>query len=175
MAVVYAATHRNQKQFAVKVLHAELSMREDVRTRFLREGYAANSFKHPGAVAVLDDDIAEDGSAFLVMELLEGDGLDAVWKRSGRCLPPRAVLVIGYQLLDVLAAAHAKGVDHRDIKPQNLFLTEDGTIKVLDFGIARVRDAVASGVLATHTGILLGTPAFMAPEQALGESTEVDG
>src|SRR6202041_106363 len=69
MAVVYAATHRNQKQFAVKMLHPELSLRRDIRTRFLREGYAANSFKPPGAVSVLDDDVAEDGAAFLVMEL----------------------------------------------------------------------------------------------------------
>src|SRR5271168_5018859 len=72
MAVVYAATHRNQKQFAIKMLHAELSIRDDVRQRFLREGYAANSVKHPGALAVLDEDEAEDGSAFLVMELLDG-------------------------------------------------------------------------------------------------------
>src|SRR5271155_852164 len=114
MAVVYSATHRNQKQFAVKMLHAELSIREDIRTRFLREGYAANSLKHPGAVAVLDDDVAEDGSAFLVMELLEGEVLDRVWDKVGRRMPARVVLAIGYQLLDVLAAAHAKGIVHRD-------------------------------------------------------------
>jgi hypothetical protein len=73
MAVVYTATHRNQKQFAVKVLHPELSWVDDIRTRFLREGYVANSVKHPGTVSVLDDDVTEDGSAFLVMELLDGD------------------------------------------------------------------------------------------------------
>ena len=81
MAVVYAATHRNQKQFAVKMLHPELSLRRDIRTRFLREGYAANSFKHAGAVAVLDDDVAEDGAAFLVMEMLEGSGVEEMWER----------------------------------------------------------------------------------------------
>jgi serine/threonine-protein kinase len=175
MAVVYAATHRNLKRFAVKMLHAELSIREDIRARFLREGYAANALDHPGAVSVLDDDVAEDGSAFLVMELLRGDGIDHLWEKGGQRLPLEAVLTIGERLLDVLAAAHAKGVVHRDIKPANVFLTEDGNIKVLDFGIARVRDVVASGGVTTGTGILLGTPAFMAPEQAHAKSREVDG
>jgi serine/threonine-protein kinase len=175
MAAVYAATHRNRKQFAVKMLHPELSIRQDVRTRFLREGYAANSFKHPGAVAVLDDDVADDGAAFLVMELLEGDELENLAINNGGRLPVQAVLAIGYQLLDVLAAAHDKGIVHRDIKPPNLFLTDDGTIKVLDFGIARVRDALADEARGTAAGTLLGTPGFMPPEQALGKSDEIDG
>src|ERR1700733_5257485 len=76
MAVVYKATHRNGKEFAVKVLHSELSALTDVRTRFLRQGYVANKVKAPGAVTVLDDDVAEDGAAFLVMELLEGETLE---------------------------------------------------------------------------------------------------
>src|SRR5580700_11457539 len=82
MAVVYAATHRNQAEFAIKMLHPELSYREDVRTRFLREGYTANSVKHPGAVRVVDDDIAEDGAAFLVMELLQGLSVEDLWFRA---------------------------------------------------------------------------------------------
>jgi len=175
MAVVFVATHRNNKQFAIKMLHPKLSRREDIRTRFLREGYAANSVKHPGAVAVLDDDVAEDGSAFLVMELLEGDGLERIWRRHGMRLPTLPVLAIGYQLTDVLAAAHAREIIHRDIKPENLFVTGDGTLKVLDFGIARVRDALVKSAPATSPGFLLGTPAFMAPEQARGEIGEIDG
>jgi serine/threonine-protein kinase len=175
MAVVYTATHRNQKQFAVKMLHPELSLHEDIKNRFLREGYAANSVKHPGAVAVLDDDVADDGAAFLVMELLEGSGVEELWERLRRRMPVRATLAIAYQLLDVLAAAHAKAIVHRDIKPANLFLVNDGTLKVLDFGIARVRDAAVSGSQATGTGMLLGTPAFMAPEQALAKASEIDG
>src|SRR5438270_3789789 len=83
MAVVYAATHRNQAEFAIKMLHPELGIREDVRTRFLREGYAANSVKHPGSVRVVDDDIAEDGAPFLVMELLHGLVVQALWEKSG--------------------------------------------------------------------------------------------
>lgn len=174
MAVVYAATHRNQKQFAVKVLHTELSLNGDVRARFLREGYAANSVKHLGALAVLDDDTAEDGAAFLVMELLEGASIEELWEQSHSKLPLAPVLAIAHQVLDVLGAAHAKGIVHRDVKPANLFLTYDGVVKVLDFGIARVRDAAASGVQATGAGILLGTPSFMAPEQALGRVSEMD-
>ncbi|HZU83688.1 MAG TPA: protein kinase [Polyangiaceae bacterium] len=177
MAVVYAATHRNTKRFAVKVLHPELSLSSDIRTRFLREGYAANSVGHPGTVSVLDDDVAEDGAAFIVMELLEGASVEALWERSGRRLDVRAAVSVGDQLLDVLSAAHGKGVVHRDIKPGNLFVTQDGVVKVLDFGIARARDAAASGAAsaqATGTGMLLGTPAFMAPEQALAQSSDID-
>jgi len=175
MAVVYVATHRNQKQFAVKMLHPELSRRDDLRARFLREGYAANSVRHSGAVAVLDDDTAEDGAAFLVMELLEGEVVEAMWEKVGGRLPLDLVLGMGWQLLDVLAAAHANGIVHRDIKPANLFLTRDGQLKVLDFGIARVRDAAMTAGNMTGTGVLLGTPAFMAPEQALARSHDIDG
>jgi eukaryotic-like serine/threonine-protein kinase len=175
MAVVFAATHRNQKQVAIKMLHPELALADDLRARFLREGYAANSLKHPGAVSVMDDDVAEDGSAFLVMELLEGDELDRLCTRLGDRLPVRTVLAVAHQVLDVLAAAHARGIVHRDIKPANLFVCTDGTLKVLDFGIARVRDALGTGKQSTGTGMILGTPAFMAPEQALAATRDIDG
>jgi serine/threonine protein kinase len=172
MAVVYAATHRNRKQFAVKVLNKELSFHADTRTRFLREGYVANSVEHPGSVAVLDDDVAEDGAAFLVMELLDGETVEELWERSRRRLPLDVVLKIAHQLLDVLAAAHLNGIVHRDVKPANVFLTRTGQLKVLDFGIARLRDVAVSH--ATNSGILLGTPAFMAPEQAAANASAID-
>ena len=173
MAVVYAATHRNTKQFAVKMLHPHLSSRADIRTRFLREGYVANSVRHPGAVTVLDDDVAEDGTAFLVMELLDGAVAEQIWEKRGNRLSVPAVLAMSHQLLDVLAAAHARTIVHRDIKPANIFLTRDGTLKVLDFGIARLCDATSERL--TRTGMFLGTPAFVAPEQALGQSNRIDG
>jgi tRNA A-37 threonylcarbamoyl transferase component Bud32 len=175
MAVVYAATHRNQKRVAIKMLHPELSMRQEIRARFFREGYAANTVDHPGAVAVLDDDVAEDGAAFLVMEQLEGDELERIWEKHGGRLEARVVLAVADPLLAVLAAAHAKAIVHRDIKPANLYVTRDGSLKVLDFGIARVRDAASGSDSATKTGLMLGTPAYMAPEQALGKSKEIDG
>jgi eukaryotic-like serine/threonine-protein kinase len=170
MAAVYKATHRNQAEFAIKMLHPELSIRGDVRQRFLREGYAANSVKHPGVVLVVDDDVAEDGAAFLVMELVHGQDVDALCDRSQGRLPADAVLSIGHQLLDVLVAAHGKGIVHRDIKPANLFVTTSGALKVLDFGIARARDVAVGAGAATGTGMVLGTPAFMSPEQALAAS-----
>ena len=174
MAAVYAATHRNQAEFAVKMLHPELSSREDIRSRFLREGYIANSVKHGGAVRVVDDDVAEDGAAFLVMELLDGTTVEDMWfRRDDRRVPLRPALAIADQLLDVLAAAHTKNIVHRDIKPANLFVTTLGDLKVLDFGIARLRDATMNAI--TQAGTMLGTPAFMAPEQARGHSKEVDG
>ena len=172
MATVYAATHRNGKEFAIKVLHPELSVIDDIRSRFLREGYLANRVRHPGAVAVLDDDVTEDGCAFLVMELLHGESVESLWDRHGHRLPLELVIGIGLQLLEVLGAAHRRGVVHRDIKPENLLLLSDGHVKVLDFGIARVRGAAAGHT--TEPGFTMGTPAFMAPEQALAELGEVD-
>ena len=172
MAVVYAATHRNKKRFAVKMLHRELSLHPEIRARFLREGYAANSVEHPDAVAVLDDDVDEEGAAFLVMELLDGETAEELSERSGERLPLAVAVSIGHRVLDVLASAHAHGVVHRDVKPANLFLTRRGEVKLLDFGVARVRDAAASQ--ATQSGAVMGTAGFMAPEQALGKTQDVD-
>jgi serine/threonine protein kinase len=174
MAAVYAATHRNGKRVAVKMLHAEFSHEDEVRTRFLREGYAANTIQHAGAVSVLDDDLAPDGSAFLVMELLEGETVERRWERSEHRMATTDVLFVADQLLDVLAAAHDKNVVHRDIKPENLFITQSGVLKVLDFGIAKVFERPHPRATATRAGMIMGTPAFMAPEQARGRWDEVD-
>lgn len=173
MAAVYEATHRNRKRAAIKLLHPEFSMNAAVRDRFLREGYVANSVGHAGAVSVDDDDVAEDGCAFLVMELLDGETLDARWERKGKRLAPEEVLSLVDQVLSTLHAAHAAGIVHRDLKPENLFLTRAGTVKVLDFGIARVRE-LSQSASKTQTGSMMGTPAFMPPEQARGRWDEVD-
>jgi serine/threonine protein kinase len=173
MAVVYAATHRNRKRFAVKMLHPELSSRSDLRARFVREGYVANSVDHPAVVSVIDDDADEQGAAFLVMELLDGESFEALLGGElARCPVPAALYAV-HELLDALEAAHRKGILHRDVKPANLFATRSGAVKVLDFGIARLRDVTAP-IQSTRTGAMLGTPAFMAREQALGETELVD-
>ncbi len=174
MGAVYAATHRNQKRVAIKMLHAEASAVHDIRERFLREGYLANSVGHEGIVSVHDDDVAEDGSVFLVLELLEGETLEERATRKGGILSPSEVLSVADQLLDVLAAAHDRKLVHRDLKPDNLFLTNAGILKVLDFGIARLNEPDGTSSSSTRTGSLLGTPAFMAPEQARGRWKDVD-
>ncbi len=174
VATVYAATHRNKKRFAIKMLHREFSAHDDVRAGFLREGYAANSVGHPGVVNVLDDDTADDGSAFLVMELLEGRSVENLRERRGGRLPVPVVLAIAEQLLDVLAEAHARGIVHRDIKPENLFITRAGQLKVLDFGIARAFDVAQDNPDGWGSGKVFGTPVYMAPEQAAALDGEID-
>lgn len=173
MATVFLAVHRNGHKVALKMLHPEVAADPDMRARFVREGYAANSIEHRGVVRVLDDDVTDDGVAFLVMELLAGETLHARARRSGGRLTVREVLALGHQLLGVLAAAHARGILHRDVKPENLFLTRDGVLKVLDFGIARIEGGL-SGSEPTRTGRAMGTPAFMSPEQAFGRAREID-
>jgi serine/threonine-protein kinase len=170
---VYAATHRNGKRVAIKMLHPGLSAHPEVRDRFLREAYAVNVVDHPGVVSVLDDDVDEDGCVFLVMELLDGETLEDRRIRSGGKLDVLEVLSIADQVLDVLAAAHDKGVIHRDLKPENVFLQRTGQAKLLDFGIAKQRQS-PRGAFATIQGTMLGTPAFMPPEQARGKLDLVD-
>jgi len=173
MGAVYAATHRNGKKFAIKMLHASYSSDEELRARFLREGYIANKVKHPGAVSILDDDISSDGSAFLVMELLDGESLEGRLGRSGNWLPPADMMPIADKVLDVLAVAHDAGVVHRDLKPGNIFLTSRGEVKVLDFGLARARELSFPGSL-TRTGMVMGTASYMPPEQARARWELVD-
>ena len=174
MAVVYKATHRNGAERAIKMLHPEHSANEDIRRRFRREGRFANSVQHPGAVAVIDDDVSDDGTAFLVLELLHGVACNDLAERLGGRLSVEAACAVALQVLDVLQAAHDKGIIHRDIKPANLFVLRDGSVKVLDFGIARVRQTMLQGGAITETGAGLGTPAFMAPEQGFGDGTSID-
>jgi serine/threonine-protein kinase len=171
MATVYAATHRNGHRAAIKMLHTQLSRDASTRARFLREGYVANAVGHPGVVGVLDDGVTEDGDVFLVLELLEGETIDDRRKSSGGALSIDESLDLADQALDALAAAHEKGVVHRDIKPENVFRTKDGRIKLLDFGLARMKDVPAE---ATRTGVTIGTPEFMPPEQALGRRDAID-
>jgi serine/threonine-protein kinase len=178
MGAVYAAKHRNGARAAIKILHPELARNSEVRERFRREGYAANKVEHRSTVKVLDDDVIKDGpdegAAYIVMELLDGESLDERADREPR-LNEREILEILDTVLDALETAHGKGVVHRDLKPDNLFLAKDpeggGTrLKVLDFGLAKI----AESARLTGHGLALGTPAFMSPEQAAG-LPEIDG
>jgi serine/threonine-protein kinase len=170
---VYEGTHRNGMRGAVKVLDPSLTVSMAARKRFLREGELTNHVHHDGVVRVLDDDVADDGTLYLVMELLAGSTLDELAARSGGKLEPHKAIEYGIQVLDTLARAHAEGIVHRDVKPENIFLTNDGIVKLLDFGIAAVVCADGSARL-THAGDAVGTPAFMAPEQARGRCDLVD-
>jgi serine/threonine-protein kinase len=172
MAAVYAAHDDNGRLAAVKILHPEMSVRREVKERFLREGYVANRIEHPGAVKALEHGDAGE-EAFLVMELLNGETLQERVKRHGK-LPPAEVLDFTDQILDVLVSAHEKGVVHRDLKPDNLFVTAEGPIKILDFGLARLLDGMPNDH-KTKSGVALGTLPYMAPEQALGRRSEIDG
>ncbi len=173
MAVVYEASHRNGKRVAIKVLRADFRANKLARSRFLREGYIANRVNHPHVPSVLDDGETGDGDAFLVMDLLVGETLAAQQKL--RAFSAAEVTRIADAVLDVLSAAHERGIVHRDIKPSNVFLTTDGVVKVLDFGIARLREARGDHDASTLTqrDSSPGTPAFMAPEQARGHWQDV--
>jgi len=173
MAAVYAATHRNGSRLALKVLHTEFARDENVKGRFLREGYVANKVDHHGRVAILDDDETESGESFLVMELLEGETLQQVWKRHNRKVPPIEALRIVEAVLDTLGPFHELNVIHRDLKPANIFVTNEGVVKLLDFGVAQLREAGAGEM--TRAGTALGTPSYMSPEQAMGKSDNLDG
>jgi eukaryotic-like serine/threonine-protein kinase len=175
MASVFAATHRNGTRAAVKLLAADLLNDASIRERFLREGKIANRVEHPARVAVIDDDTSDLGEPFLVMELLHGETLHDARVAAGGTLPPERALEIFDTVLDLLAQCHDVGVVHRDIKPANIFLSADGAVKVLDFGVARLREGQAKTADATRAGTAIGTPSYTAPEQALGLVDQVDG
>jgi serine/threonine-protein kinase len=167
---VYSGTHRNGRRVAIKVLRPELGVDARTKRRFLREGYLANRVGHPGAVCVLDDD-DDDGIVFLVMEILEGTNLEQLSREGTR--EPGEVAFIVDGLLDILVAAHDRGIVHRDIKPSNVLVTTNGEIKLIDFGIAKLREP-SSALGHTRNGAVLGTPGFMAPEQARARWGAVD-
>jgi serine/threonine protein kinase len=173
MAVVYAARDSAGHVAAVKVLHSILSSHREVRERFVREAYAANQVEHAGAVRILEHGEDGDDLVYLVMEMLVGESLGERFFRSGTLEVPLVLDVLD-QVLDVLVAAHDKGVVHRDLKPDNLFLTTDGRVKVLDFGLARLLEGVPDQI-RTKTGLTMGTLAYMPPEQALGKRELIDG
>jgi serine/threonine-protein kinase len=173
MGEVYEARHVVVgRRFALKFLHQHLARGRDSLSRFLREAQAAGALDSEHIAAVLDFDRAADGSPFLVMEYLAGQSLGALLKREGALPVPRAIAIV-LQVCDGLTVAHRAGIVHRDLKPDNLFVTQRPSsselIKILDFGIAKLTDPASSEGAITSSGAILGTPFYMAPEQARGD------
>lgn len=164
MATVYVAVDRRlDRRVAVKVMHPALAEDADFVVRFHREAKAAARITHPNVVSVTDQG-SDAGLVFLVMEYVAGRTLRSLLHERGRLTPTQA-LEICEPVAAALAAAHAAGLVHRDVKPENVLLADDGRVKVADFGLAR---AVAASSLTATTGLLMGTVAYLAPEQVAG-------
>ncbi|MES1183343.1 MAG: serine/threonine-protein kinase, partial [Myxococcales bacterium] len=175
MGMVFEAEHvRLRRRLAVKVLAQHLAKDAHALARFNREAEIISQLQHPHVVQVTDFDTTEAGEPYLVMELLAGESLAARLERE-RCLPVVDAVSLAHQASSGLAAAHAANIVHRDLKPANIFLTQvtgQGTlVKLLDFGISK-RAGGAKGLTGEYD--ILGTPDYMAPEQALGKTAQVD-
>jgi len=173
MGVVYEAQHAVvHRRFAIKFLRRDLAERRDILARFQREAEAAGALENDNVTAAIDFGVSQDGAPYIVMEYLVGESLADLLQRVGRLPLARAADLVA-QACRGVAAAHAAGIVHRDLKPHNLFVSrrDDGTdlLKVLDFGVAKLQ-AIEDAGGETRTGTVLGTAAYMAPEQARGES-----
>ncbi|HEY3354833.1 MAG TPA: protein kinase [Polyangia bacterium] len=177
MGRVYEAEHIEiGKRVAIKILHPVYSRTPEVVERFRREARAASRIGHPNIVDVTDSGTTADGSVYFVMEFLEGVELADIIDREGALAVPRA-LEVAVQICRALAAAHAAGIIHRDLKPENIFIVaREGTaefVKVLDFGIAKSAELEEKRTeRLTHPGMAMGTPEYMAPEQAAGKPSD---
>jgi serine/threonine-protein kinase len=170
MGIVYRARHdETGRTVAIKVLHQELAADPRLASQFVREGRAASLANHPGIVNITDFGRLPTGGAYLVMELVESETLEAVL--AAGALPARRALVIARRMVAALAAAHVRGVIHRDLKPSNVFLEPDDQVKIGDFGAAKVVSPLPDST-ATQHGVVLGTPYYMSPEQARGQATD---
>jgi serine/threonine protein kinase len=175
MGDVYLASHaRLNRQFAVKILHPQVAKNREAFARFRREAQITSELGHPHIIQVIDFNTLPDGSPYIVMEYLQGEGLD-VRLETWQIVPVDIALEVADQLGSALAAAHAKGVVHRDLKPQNIFLTQvpddDWYVKILDFGISKIKGSTS---IVTQDNSLIGTPYYMSPEQAEGRADQID-
>ena len=178
MGTVYEAVHTGiGKHVALKFLECEVDRDQLSRARFLREAQTASLVESPHIVHVFDSGCSDDGTPFMVLELLRGEDLRARLRREGRLSVEDAVTIIE-QTLRALVRTHAAGIVHRDLKPENIFLCDqDGPsilVKLLDFGISKVTRSEATLDTLTHEGVVLGTAYYMSPEQARGED-DLDG
>ncbi len=179
MATVYRARHLVFNELrAIKLVSSRMMDDENFLKRFRNEAVITRKLQHGNAVRVDDIDTTEDGRPFMIMELVEGQNLRSVIEQEGPLPTPRA-LEITRQVASALGAAHKLGITHRDIKPDNIVLmTQAGSevVKVLDFGIAKLRESEGSAYTATQTGMVIGTPQYISPEQAAGgRGDQIDG
>jgi serine/threonine-protein kinase len=167
-AVFEADGTRGEGKRAIKVLHPEFAEEEQILQRFFNEAQATHSLSHPNIASIQEAARAEDGTPYLVMELLQGASLGA-YLEQGKPMAPQQAIPMTIEMLQALGMAHARKIVHRDLKPDNLFLVRDAHgqlhAKILDFGIAKVMDAAGGMGSKTRTGVLLGTPGYMSPEQ----------
>lgn len=166
------------KRMALKLLHEQYADRREIVQRFFDEARAVNLIGHPSIVDITDFSHLPDGRPFIIMEYLQGESLEDYLDENGP-LEESEVLEILKQICSALGAAHAKGIVHRDLKPENIFLVRDPhqamRVKVLDFGIAKLKDnSTLDAVNQTQTGVVLGTPTYMSPEQAQGNTLAAD-
>src|SRR5436189_811426 len=175
MGVVYQARdERLKRQVAIKVLPPELAFREEIRIRFLREAETAARLSHPHIVPIHSVGEGPEGLVYFVMAYVDGESLGARLKRRGR-LPPEEVRRILMETADALGAGHALGIVHRDVKPDNILLEGSrGRTVLTDFGIAKALTSTSGPGTLTATGVAIGTPHYMSPEQAAGDR-EIDG
>jgi len=180
MGAVYLAEHPLLgRKAAVKVLRPELASNQELVQRFLNEARAANAIHHPNIIDIIDVGLLPEGVPYMMMEFLDGESLATRLRRVPR-LSVGEALKHARQTASALTAAHAVSIVHRDLKPDNLFVVPDTQnpgqerIKVLDFGIAKLRPEFAPGTARTGVGALMGTPAYMSPEQCMGKTTEID-
>ncbi|HEX4574550.1 MAG TPA: serine/threonine-protein kinase [Gemmatimonadales bacterium] len=175
MGVVFnARDERLKRHVAIKVLPPELAFREEIRLRFLREAETAARLSHPHIVPIHSVGEGPDGLVYFVMAFVDGESLAAKLKRRGR-LPPDESRRIIQETADALGAAHALGIIHRDVKPDNILLEGSrGRVVVTDFGIAKALSSSSGAATLTATGVAIGTPHYMSPEQAAGDR-EIDG
>ncbi|HUH05690.1 MAG TPA: protein kinase [Kofleriaceae bacterium] len=172
MGRVYRAVQPDiGSRVAIKVLSRECADKRDLVERFFAEARAVNLIRHENIVNVLDLATLPDGRPYIIMEYLDGAPLSAVMQARGP-LPMGTMARLTGEVLDALAAAHAQTIVHRDLKPDNIFVTPQGRAKVLDFGIAKLRPEASGRSGPTRTGSLLGTPHYMAPEQAMSRPVD---
>jgi serine/threonine protein kinase len=176
MGIVYRAVQQqNKQQVAVKILRAEYTQNQDILTRFYQEARTVNQLQHPNIAKMIDVSTLPDGRPCLLLEYLQGYDLATLLQEQDSLAESRAIDII-LQTTSALQSAHTAGVIHRDLKPDNIFITKENQVKILDFGLAKLikktSDEISREEARTRSGVIMGTPYYMSPEQACGKPVD---